>query len=83
MTNEERRVALAKARRMALMAAEVAQGASDKTWGDFTGEYVDHHIKMANMWAHVANAMKVGQSLEADGVIPDPGDLYLTREVTR
>lgn len=68
MTNEERRLALAKARRKAL------------EWAEHTEEHeCDQSIQLANMWANVAGAMKTGGALEADGVIPDPTDIVLTR----
>ena len=63
MTNEERRVALAMARRKALEHAEIADKQDDEMF-DFTAE-----MQLAIMWANVASAMKVGQALEADGVI--------------
>lgn len=74
MTNEQRRVALALARRKALGYAEEAEAFQD---GKFGAD--ERSIGLANMWANVANAMKVGQSLEADGVIPDIADITLTR----
>lgn len=69
MTNEERRVALAKARRKAMEYADAADKVYDKLAED------GPEAQLANMWANVASAMKVGHSLEADGVIPDPADI--------
>lgn len=69
MTNEERRLALAKARRKALAYAEEA----DRAFGA-SGEDGPEAI-MAHMWAAVAEAMKTGGALEADGVIPDISDI--------
>lgn len=66
MDNQQRRVALATARRKCLEYAELAEKP------DFDGNINRQSmIERANMWANIANAMKVGQSLEADGVI-DP-----------
>lgn len=64
MTNEERRVALAMARRKALEHAEIADKQDADEVFDLTAE-----MQLAVMWANVASAMKVGQALEADGVI--------------
>jgi hypothetical protein len=61
VTNEERRVALAMARRKALEHAEIAETQDD--------EALTTEMQLAVMWANVASAMKVGQALEADGVI--------------
>lgn len=63
MTNAERRIALTKARRKALeyaLAADLTSSGHDK----------DRYVQMANMWANVAEAMKVGSSPEADGATP-------------
>lgn len=64
-------MALAKARRRAMEYAELSQMYYNQGDPGATSAAV----AMAGMWANVANAMKVGQALEADGVIPDPGDL--------
>lgn len=68
MTNTERRQALAVARRKALTYANEA---------DAFPQEGSRHVELANMWANVANAMKVGQALEADGVIHDGMEVAL------
>lgn len=65
MTNEERRVALATARRKALEYAMAAET-------DPTASLREEARALADMWANIANAMKVGQALEADGVLEHP-----------
>lgn len=70
MTNNERRIALAKARRAALECAEAAD--RNPRGSEAQADY----CALATMWAAVAEAMKVGDSMEADGVIPDPANLY-------
>jgi len=77
MTNEERRLALAKARRKALEYAEAADRfpVVDMSGGTTTEELIqrrEHVMRQANMWANVAEAMKTGGALEADGVITEP-----------
>jgi hypothetical protein len=67
MTNAERRLALARARRNALEYADVAEQAGGTT------------IALANMWANVAQALKVGENLEADGAIPEPISDFIER----
>lgn len=70
MTNEQRRLALAKARVKALehaIAAESAAAAAN--WGDF-----EVQTKLAEAWSSVAGAMKVGQNIQADGMGPEPPD---------
>lgn len=64
------------ARRMAMEHAEAAEAINYGDQYDFQRE-----VMLAATWAHVANAMKVGQSLEADGVIetPDPYGHSITR----
>jgi hypothetical protein len=71
MTNRERRQALAQARRKALeYALEADQSVGARP------DLVD----LANMWANVAAAMKVGQSLEADGPDGEPEQATIYRE---
>jgi hypothetical protein len=70
VTNEERRRALAVARRKALTYANEADLLAGV--GEYNTVELNAAIKVANMWANVAAAMKVGQALEADGVIPEP-----------
>lgn len=64
MTNEERRKALAKARQKALEYAE----ATERSRAPST-QNVELWRGLAIMWATVAEAMKVGENREADGVI--------------
>lgn len=66
MTNEERRQALATARAKALEYAKRADAAYENRGED------GPEVNLANMWAAVAEALKTGGALEADGVIPDP-----------
>lgn len=72
MTNEQRRQALAKARANALEYAERADAAYENRGED------GPEVNLANMWAAVAEAMKTGGALQADGVIPDPTDTVST-----
>jgi hypothetical protein len=72
VTNEERRQALAMARRNALEYAKSAE----RLFGDSGMDGPE--ANMANMWANVANAMKVGTNIDADGVYDLP-TTYLER----
>lgn len=65
MTNEQRRLALAKARLKALEHAEAAEKSN------FDNPFA---IEMANMWSGVAQAMKIGPNIQADGSGPEPPD---------
>lgn len=73
MNNQERREALAMARRKALDYAREADCHA------ILGDSADHaalsfNIKMADMWAHVAQSMKVGNAIETDGADGNPYD---------
>lgn len=67
MNNTQRREALAEARAHALEHARNAEGGKGTA-----GPRWQTAIELASMWANVANAMKVGQALEADGVVEMP-----------
>jgi hypothetical protein len=75
LTNDERRIALAMARRKALEYAEMADNI-------YTNRSEDGpEANLASMWAAVAIALKVGDNLDADGVynaLPTDGT-FLTR----
>lgn len=75
MTNEERRRALETARRRSLEYAEATAG-----FGIDPTERMER-AALANMWANVAIAMKVGENREADGVVDS--DAYITRDEWR
>ena len=62
MNNEERRRALARARELALEHAEAAQRAYDDISED------GPEAILAVMWSNVAQAMKIGENRDADGV---------------
>lgn len=62
MKNAERRTALDRARKQALFWAERAE----ENW-PLSPTAAEEYASMANMWAHVANAMKVGDE-RADNV---------------
>ncbi len=70
MNNTERREALAIARRRAL---DYAREADIMARIDIANLDADAlmaltlNIKMADMWAHVAQSMKVGNAIETDG----------------
>lgn len=82
MTNEERRQALATARRKALEYALHADSHDYRKRGP-----ENTSIIMADMWAHVAQAMKVGNAIETDGadgngdVLTRGGDDYLVSHI--
>ena len=63
MDNTKRRTALDRARAQALFWAERAED----QW-PISPTATEEYARMANMWAHVANAMKVGDE-RADNVI--------------
>lgn len=67
MTNQERRAALATARRYALDHAELAE-ANARDGRD--------HAKLATMWASIADALKDGDPAH-DSVTTLPGDFDL------
>jgi hypothetical protein len=70
MTNEQRRLALAKARLKALEHAEAASAPHRSAGSD-----QDRDIRLAKMWAAVGGVMKVGSSVVGpDGVGPEPPD---------
>jgi hypothetical protein len=75
VTNEERRKALAKARENAWNYACSADRHFDNAGED------GPEANLANMWANVANALKIGENIDADGVIPgvDPTGYTITR----
>lgn len=66
MLNEERRVALAQARREALHFAERAMELYRD--GHVHTGMLDLNVKMSRMWADVGNVMKIGEA-GGDGVI--------------
>lgn len=71
MTNEERRQALATARRAALEYALLANAAGQQDITELDSEALAAlvgNIRLADMWAHVAQCMKVGNAIETDGV---------------
>lgn len=63
MTNAERRAALAGARSRALKYAYAADEIYERTGED------SPETNLASMWANVAQALKVGDAPDADGVI--------------
>jgi hypothetical protein len=93
MTNEQRKIALAKARRLALEYAEMADAMTGRAQGsiyqpeaDSNPAAFDRCAKLADMWAHIAQCMKTGGAFEADGVLPDiplGGDGYVPPILTR
>jgi hypothetical protein len=76
VTNEERRRALAKARSKALEYAEQTEVTNYDDAYEFSRSRA-----LACMWANVANALKIGENIDADGVIPgvDPTGYTITR----
>lgn len=66
MTNEQRRNALERARRKALEWAERAEEGATHKVGTVDP---DEAIRMASMWAEVAQALKVGSGSDTDGVL--------------
>lgn len=69
MTNEERRIALGEARRKALAYATEAEGAQFED-----PERMNRLISFANMWARIANALKVGDPTGPDATDGVPSD---------
>lgn len=66
MTNEQRREALGRARSKALEWAEKAEKGATHEVGT---RDPDEAIRMADMWAAVAQALKVGAGHDTDGVL--------------
>lgn len=68
MTNEQRRLALAKARLKALEYAEAVEA------GGQTLAEMEAAVSKSSMWSGVAQAMKIGPNIQADGSGPEPPD---------
>lgn len=67
MTNEERRIALANARRKAVQYAQTSDGHT------FIAPQDDRDMALATMWANVAQCLKVGGT---DAIPTDGPDGY-------
>lgn len=90
MTNEERRQALALARRAALDYANLANAAGQCDITELDAEALAAlvgNIRLATMWSHVAQCMKVGNAIETDGadgngdVLTRGGDEYFASHI--
>lgn len=76
MTNEERRQALALARRKALDYALLADETGKLDVYELDNDAImalTGNTRLAEMWAQVAQSMKVGNAIETDGAYPDVG----------
>lgn len=83
MMNAERRAALNEARKMALHHAKLADRRIDG-YAITQTDAQSRHIRLSVMWAHVADAMKVGD-VDPDNVDGIPADTLTdtTKELTR
>lgn len=73
MTNEERRIELAKARRQAVLYAEASESPLKQRELALLESTC---IERANMWARVANALKIGAPDGPDSVDGHPSGIH-------